>query len=197
VEIYKISEVVPGEHFMISVPCLFRFDLGSRLEIRRSLDEDTVSDHLEISNAISDALSIPEVSGNSNLSTFAAFFDDSLLGQFMTDEGFDLGRYIQSVYIARTVRYENGTEPLLGSLNLARNRSTLLQWIRSSVGPQEIAEGKETSECLLAGTSDTFSGLGLIESARSQIRSIACSEGRKMTMKTKIWSVKNRGRSRD
>jgi hypothetical protein len=156
VEIYKISEVVPGEHFMISVPCVFRLELGSRLEIKRSIDEETVSDHLEISNAISDALATPDISGNSHLSTFVSFFDDSLLGQFITEDGFDLSRYIESVHITRTLRYEDGTEPLLGGLNLPRNRSTLLQWIRSSVDPQAIAEGKEPLSAFWLGPQARF-----------------------------------------
>jgi hypothetical protein len=156
VEIYKISEVEPCEHFMISVPCLFSLNLDSRLEIKRTIDDETLSDHLEISNAISDVLATPDTSGNSHLSTFVAFFDDSVLSKFLTDKGFDLARYLESVHIARTVRYENGTQPLLGSLNLPRNRQILLQWIKSSVESEKRTEQVDPLSAFWLGPQTRF-----------------------------------------
>ncbi|MGA2605881.1 MAG: hypothetical protein ABSH01_00320 [Terriglobia bacterium] len=156
VEIYKISEVEPGEHFQIAVPCTFSLNLGTRLEIKRSIVEEALSDHLEISNAISDALSAPDVSGNSQLSKFAALFDDAVLNRFINNGTFNFSSYVESVHVARSVRYENGTEPLLGSLTLAHNRNILERWIESSVASPEGARQGESKSAFWLGPQSRF-----------------------------------------
>lgn len=156
VEIYKISEVEPGEHYQIAIPCTFSLKLGARPEIKRSIVEETLSDHLEISNAISDALSVPGAFGNAELNKFAALFDDAILSRFIKNEEFDFRSYIEAVHISRSVRYEDGTEPVLGCLTLPNNRNMLTTWIEASIPPQEEARPSESKSAFWLGPQSRF-----------------------------------------
>ena len=156
VEIYKISKVDAGEHFMIPAPCIFSFKLDSQLEIKRSLDEETVADHLEIARAISDVLSVPETSGNAHVGKFIAFFDDPVLSKYLTGQRFEFERYLEGVHVTRTTRYEGGVEPLLGALHLPRNRRTLLQWIKSSFESEARTDQPSALNAFWLGPSTPF-----------------------------------------
>jgi hypothetical protein len=131
VEIYKISEVRAGERFMIPLPCTFSLSSDGRAELVRSIDDQAFGEHLEVSQAISDALSSTEAANNEAVETFIELFDDIVLRRFSTTNGFDLDGYIRSVHVSRTTRYEDDREPILGSLHLPKNRKAVIQWIRS------------------------------------------------------------------
>lgn len=133
VEIYKISEVRAGEKFMIPLPCMFSLSSDGRAEMVRSIDDEVFGEHLEVSQAISDALSSAESSHNEALETFIELFDDDVLRVFNTTDGFDLDGYVRSVHLSRTTRYGDGREPLLGSLHLPKNRQAVIQWLRAQV----------------------------------------------------------------
>jgi hypothetical protein len=156
VEIYKISEVEPGEHFQIAVPCTFSLSLAPRLEVKRSIEEEALSEHLEISNAISDALSNPDLSANSNLGKFAALFDDALLSKFTKAESFNLGDYVENVHLKRTVRYESDVEPMIGNLTLQQNRKILLHWLRSYLEPETGPNPAEPKSAFWLGPHSRF-----------------------------------------
>lgn len=152
-EIYKITEIDPGERFMIPLPCVFHLNFDGRMEIRRGIDDESFGDRLEIAQAISDAISNQDARDNDNFENFVEIFDDELLRGFISKDTFDLRRYVQDVHLNEKATYLNGrVAPILGSLYLPRNEKILLEWIKTWTEIDEDSGAKPLglSACWLA-----------------------------------------------
>jgi hypothetical protein len=130
-EIYKISDVDAGERFNIPLPCIFHVNFDGPTSIQRDIDDESFGDRLEIAEAISDAMAGSDRRTNDNLENFIAIFDDDVLKKYISNETFDLRRYVQDVHLTKAHNYLHGkVTPLLGSLYLKRNAAILQDWLR-------------------------------------------------------------------
>lgn len=133
-EIYKISAVDPGERFSIPLPCIFHLDLDSQASVRREIDDESFGSRLEISEAITDVLANQERGNNESLLAFIRTFDDGLLGRYVSDDAFDLRRYVQDVHLTKVGGYDDGrVTPMLGALHLQRNAALLMERIQAEL----------------------------------------------------------------
>lgn len=126
-EIYKISAVDAGERFSIPLPCVFHLDLEGQVSVRRNIDDESFGSRLEISEAITDALANQDRRNNESLRDFIRLFDDTLLGRYVSNDAFDLRRYVQEVHLTGAASYEDERViPMLGALHLSRNTELIL-----------------------------------------------------------------------
>lgn len=143
-EIYKISAVDAGERFSIPLPCVFHLDLEGKASVRRNIEDESFGSRLEISEAITDALSNHERGRNDSLRDFMRVFDDALLARYVSNDVFDLRRYVQEVHLARTTGYEHAeVTPILGALHLHRNADQVLARVVSEFALQEAPAADE------------------------------------------------------
>lgn len=132
-QIYKISEVAPGEYFTLPLPCNFHLSLEGPVTIRRDIDDDSFAQRREIAEAITDAMSIQERRQNDHLENFIEIFDDEVLRRYCDQEKFDLKQYVMDVHLAQTVHYPlSQVTPIFGSLHLPRNSTRLLEWAKQA-----------------------------------------------------------------
>jgi hypothetical protein len=143
-EIYKISAVDAGERFSIPLPCIFHLDLAGQASVRRNIEDESFGSRLEISEAITDALSNHERGRNDSLRDFMRVFDDVLLTRYVSNDVFDLRRYVQEVHLTRTTGYEHAeVTPILGALHLRRNADQVLARVVSELALQEAPGADE------------------------------------------------------
>ncbi len=137
-EIYKISAVDAGEHFSIPLPCMFYLDLDGQVNIRRDIDNEAFNNRLEISEAITDALSKQERPQNNSFMDFIHYFDYSLFERYVSNDAFDLRRYVQDVHLTRIVCYDNRrVTPLLGAFYLQHNADLIITRLGDEILKQE------------------------------------------------------------
>lgn len=142
-EIYKISAIDAGERFSIPLPCEFQLDLDGQTSLRRDIDDEDFGSRLEIAEAITDALADHEKRGNECLREFIETFDGELLQRYVSDESFDLRRYIQEVHLSRLVRpNDDRVVAMLGAIYLPRNADLLIERIQAalSLAEREVDE---------------------------------------------------------
>ena len=159
-EIYKITDIDPGERFVIPLPCVFNLNLDSRIEIRRQIDDESFGERLEIARAISDAISNQDARDNDNFENFVEIFDDNILRSFISKNTFDLRSYVQEVHLYGKTTYQNGkVVPVLGSLHLARNEKMLLEWVKAWTESDDGVDANPVtlSACWLAPSSRLWS----------------------------------------
>lgn len=150
-EIYKISAVDAGERFSIPLPCVFHLDLEGQASVRRNIEDESFGDRLEISEAITDALSHHERGRNDGLRDFMRVFDDALLARYVSNDVFDLRRYVQEVHLTRTTGYEHSeVVPILGALHLRRNADQVLSRVVSELALQEAPAAAEVDDEVVA-----------------------------------------------
>lgn len=138
-EIYKISAVDAGERFSIPLPCVFHLDLEGQASVRRNIEDESFGSRLEISEAITDALSNHERGRNESLRDFIQVFDDALLARYVSNDAFDLRRYVQDVHLTRATGYEHAeVTPMLGALHLQKNADQVLARVVSELALQEV-----------------------------------------------------------
>ncbi|HEB1543783.1 TPA: hypothetical protein ACQC5M_002618 [Escherichia albertii] len=137
-EIYKISAVDAGEHFSIPLPCMFHLDLDGQINIRRDIDNEAFNNRLEISEAITDALSNQDRPQNNSFMDFIHYFDYSLFERYVSNDTFDLRRYVQDVHLTRVVGYDNRhVTPLLGAFYLQHNADLIITRLGDEILKQE------------------------------------------------------------
>ncbi|ECA7283029.1 hypothetical protein EO268_07570 [Salmonella enterica subsp. enterica serovar Schwarzengrund] len=146
-EIYKISAVDAGEHFSIPLPCMFYLDLDGQVNIRRDIDNEAFNNRLEISEAITDALSKQERPQNNSFMDFIHYFDYSLFERYVSNDAFDLRRYVQDVHLTRIVCYDNRrVTPLLGAFYLQHHADLIITRLGDEILKQEeMLVNKEVS----------------------------------------------------
>ncbi|QLK60346.1 hypothetical protein GE278_05980 [Enterobacteriaceae bacterium Kacie_13] len=145
-EIYKISAVDAGERFSIPLSCVFHLDLEGQVNVRRDIDDEVFSSRLEISEAITDALSNQERPQNDSFEEFIHRFNYSLLRRYILNDAFDLRRYVQDVHLSRIFGYENKeVTPLLGAFHLQNNADLIISKIGEEMLKAEELVTKESS----------------------------------------------------
>lgn len=133
-EIYKISAVDAGERFSIPLPCVFHLDLEGQASVRRDIDDESFGARLEIAEAITDALAHQGRESNERLRDFVGTFDDRLIGRYMSDDTFDLRRYVQDVHLTHGAVYDDArVAPMLGAMYLPRNTGLLLARLKDEL----------------------------------------------------------------
>lgn len=143
-EIYKISAVDAGERFSIPLPCVFHLDLEGQVSVRRNIDDESFDSRLEISEAITDALANQERGNNESLRDFIRIFDDTLLERYVSNDAFDLRRYVQEVHLTRVAGYEDTqVTPMLGALHLQRNADLVLTRLGTELARLEASPSDE------------------------------------------------------
>ena len=133
-EIYKISEVEPGERFYIPLSCRFAIDVKNGTQINRTLSNPSFDNRLEIASAITKALSASAICENPDLDRFERELKDPFLKAYLTGNDLEFTKYIENVHLRPLAKYELDTVPLLGSLDLAPNRALLLSKLEKSSG---------------------------------------------------------------
>lgn len=154
-EIYKISAIDAGERFSVPLPCVFHLDLEGQASVRRDIDDESFGSRLEISEAITDALSNQERGNNESLRDFIQAFDVAILGRYVSGDSFDLRRYVQDVHLTKVAGYDDAqVTPMLGALHLQSNAALLLERIRAELtradqpSPQDSDTGDSSDEDL-------------------------------------------------
>lgn len=144
-EIYKISSVDAGERFSIPLPCVFHLDLSGHPTVVRDIGDESFGNRLEIAEAISDALANQERGTNETLRDFVRTFDDALLGRYVSDDTFDLRRYVQDVHLTKVAGYDDSrVTPMLGALHLQRNAALVLERIRAELASVDQPPSEES-----------------------------------------------------
>ncbi|MGE8158985.1 hypothetical protein ACQKRQ_02390 [Paraburkholderia sp. NPDC080076] len=139
-EIYKISAVDAGERFSIPLPCVFHLDLEGQVSVRRNIDDESFGSRLEISEAITDALANQDRGNNESLRDFIRLFDDTLLGRYVSNDAFDLRRYVQEVHLTGVANYEDARVfPMLGALHLPRNADLVLGRVATELAQLDLS----------------------------------------------------------
>ncbi|MFW0758571.1 hypothetical protein ACN1C3_28290 [Pseudomonas sp. H11T01] len=147
-EIYKISAIDPGERFSIPLSCTFHLDLDGQMSVVRSIDDKSFGSRLEISESITDALANQERGSNESLREFIRIFDDKLLGRYVSDDTFDLRRYVQQIHLTKLGGYDDDrVMPLLGALHLPSNTELLLDRIQAELKRADQAESEDLDVC--------------------------------------------------
>lgn len=137
-EIYKISAIDAGERFSILLSCVFHLDLDGQVSIRRDIDNEAFNHRLEISEAITDALSNQDRPQNDSFIDFIDYFNYPLFERYVSNDTFDLRRYVQDVHLARVVGYDNErVTPLLGAFYLPNNSDLIISKLRSEILKRE------------------------------------------------------------
>lgn len=146
-EIYKISAVDAGERFSIPLPCMFHLDLDGQASVRREIGDENFGSRLEISEAITDALSNQERGNNASLRDFVRIFGDVLLERYVIGDVFDLRRYVQDVHLTKIASYDDSRViPMLGALHLQRNAGLLLERVQAEVARIEQSSAEDDGD---------------------------------------------------
>lgn len=133
IDIYKISDVRSKRLFFL--PVVARVTLNTTAEVVREIDypdEAPEEFRLGIDTAVSDKLRRPLGVQQTLLEEFIERFDDKVIGQFLSKKGLDFVRYIQSVFVEKSVSYRGTTQPVLGNLYMPDNKDVILDWVKSS-----------------------------------------------------------------
>lgn len=163
-EIYKISAVDAGERFSIPLPCVFHLDLDGQVNIRRDIDNEVFKHRLEISEAITDALSNQNRPQNNSFIDFIHHFNDSLFERYVSNDAFDLRRYVQDVHLTRVVGYDTKrVTPLLGAFYLQNNADLILSKIGDEILKQEELLVKKDSALTPDGGSEKMDMVPILE----------------------------------
>ncbi len=154
-EIYKVSAIDAGERFSIPLPCTFHLDLDGQTSLRRDIDDESFGNRLEITEAITDALASHERRGNERLREFIQTFDGTLLQRYVTDESFDLRRYVEDVHLSRLVRpNDDRVVPMLGAMYLPRNAALLTERIKAAMSVADPEMGESPAKVGDSGIED-------------------------------------------
>lgn len=126
---------------------MFYLDLDGQVNIRRDIDNEAFNNRLEISEAITDALSKQERPQNNSFMDFIHYFDYSLFERYVSNDAFDLRRYVQDVHLTRIVCYDNRrVTPLFGAFYLQHNADLIITRLGDEILKQEeMLVNKEVS----------------------------------------------------
>lgn len=173
-QIYKISEVEPGEHFTVPLPCTFHLNFEGPVSIRRDIDDANFGQRREIAEAITDAMAIQERRQNDHLENFIEMFDDEVLRGYCNQEKFDLKQYVMDVHLAQTVHYSlSHVTPIFGSLHLPRNSLRLLEWVKQAQAKLETDEQSQDDAQQATKTKQVLDACWLAPNSRLWSRSRA------------------------
>jgi hypothetical protein len=131
-EIYKISDVDPGDRYYIPLDCTFSIDIEDGIQVDRTLSDVTFDNRLEISSAISKVLSVSEGTENPEIAKFQLSFKDPFLAPYLSGETLDFPRYVQNVHLQPTLRNSNTLIPVIGCLHLAETRSQIAALLKEA-----------------------------------------------------------------
>lgn len=134
IDIYKISNIKSKKLF--EIPLKVTFALSERNEIERMIDydEDATEDfRLAVEAAVSDVLQTTESSQNDWLINFIEHFDDPLLRNYISRNGFEFDKYIREVFDSRSVAYSDSRTPFLGNIYMPNNQEAVLQGISAAM----------------------------------------------------------------
>lgn len=128
-QIYKISDVEPGERFLIPLSCRFGIRVDSGIQIARSLSDTNFDNRLEISEAISESIGGTASADNSAFHQFVELFDDEVMRRYLRNDEMDIVSYIDDVHITQRVNSSEDIVPIIGSLHLPHNKRKLIDAI--------------------------------------------------------------------
>lgn len=129
-EIYKISEMEPGERLSLPLSVTFSISLDGRAELRRSLSDVTLEERIEFSTAISDELAKGTTKKNDGLGALLERFRISIPSDCTTDGKLDLPKYLDYTHVLGKNPFGEEAKPLIGALYLPENRKTIVDTIR-------------------------------------------------------------------
>jgi hypothetical protein len=137
-EIYKISEVEPGERFLIPLSCRFGLRIDGGIQVSRSLSDANFDNKLEIAEAISEALGISATQNGNALDEFCKAFDGVISQDYFESGVFSLSRYVDDVYLRHRITLSAGVTPIIGSLHMAHNRRILIDALKELKLPSPV-----------------------------------------------------------
>jgi hypothetical protein len=129
-EIYKISEMEPGERLSVPLSCTFSISLDGRADIRRSLSDVTLEERIDFSQAISDELSKGTAKSNNGLQRVFERFHINMPADCTAGGAFDLVRYLDYAHVLGKNPYGDDTKPMIGALYLPDNRKVITERIK-------------------------------------------------------------------
>ena len=142
IDIYKISHVKSDRLF--GHPVNVGFFLNEELEVERQINHDeeaATENRLGIEAAVSDALRLPLRLQNNWLADFVERFDDKLIGQFLSQKGFDFQAYVNAVHVQQDASYSGATQPMIGNMYMPLNAARILAALKPSI---PVIEGEGT-----------------------------------------------------
>ena len=146
IDIYKVTHVKSDRLF--GHPIDVGFFLNEELEVERQInhDEESPTAHrLGIESAVSDALRLPLRVQNKWLADFVERFDDKLIGQFLSQKGFDFDGYVSAVHVRQEVSYSGDTQPMIGNMYMPINAARII----AALGPSMPVFDGQTSSVFL------------------------------------------------
>lgn len=171
-EIYKISEMEPGERLSLPLSVTFSVSLDGRAELRRSLTDETLEERIEFSTAVSDEIAKGTTKGNDGLWPILEHFGISMPTDCMTDGQFDLARYLDYTQVLGKNPFGEGAKPLIGALYLAENRKNIVDTIRLQRQINETAGSGPRLELPICWLAPDVSFWSRTNTARSFVRDI-------------------------
>jgi hypothetical protein len=127
--VYSVESVESKRRNYVPVPVSFELDQDGHVE--RRIDEafERIAP-AELQHFVSEQVTaaIPRTLSlaGAGLEEFIDTFDLRLLSQYLTGKKFDMLRYLAEVQVSRSIRYEEGMEPIFGNLYLQENRERIL-----------------------------------------------------------------------
>ncbi len=171
-EIYKISEMEPGERLSVPLSVTFSISLDGRAELRRSLSDVTLEERIDFSTAISDELAKGTRKDNDGLQAVLYRFRITMPNECTTDGNLDLSKYLDNTHVLGKNPYGDETKPLIGALYLPENRKTITDTIRLQREINEATGHGPTLDTPICWLAPSVSFWGRTTAARAFIREI-------------------------
>jgi hypothetical protein len=171
-EIYKISEMEPGERLSLPLSVTFSISLDGRAELRRSLTDVTLEERIEFSTAVSDELAKGTTKQNDGLWPLLERFRISMPTDCTTDGKLDLPKYLDHTQVLGKNPYGEETKPFIGALYLPENRKAIVDTIRLQREINEAAGHGPRLEMPMCWLAPDVSFWGRTTAARAFVRDI-------------------------
>ena len=98
-EIYKISEVDPGERLNLALNCTFRVSLDGQADVSRSFSDLALEQNKELAESISDALGSGTLKSNDGFWELLRVFQTDFKTHFSERSRFDVSSYLDYVHV--------------------------------------------------------------------------------------------------
>ena len=171
-EIYKISEMEPGERLSVPLSVTFSVSLDGRAELRRSLSDVTLEERIDFSTAISDELAQGTQKNNNGLQPLLDRFRITMPNECTTDGNLDLPRYLDYTHVLGKNPFGDDTKPLIGALYLPDNRKTITGMIKLQREINEATGHGPTLNTPMCWLAPDVSFWGRTTAARAFVREI-------------------------
>ena len=183
-DVYKVTKVEARKNFFVPVPMRLRLngENGYIREPQASNPDAPDAFWTAIAEQMPALLPKDDAPLRINFKDFVGIFEDKVMGQFMTLNGFNIDEYLRKVVVERSVSYGTGTEPIFGNLYLPRNRAIVEEWLENAYG-KEGGQGKLFASAIWCAPRYGWWGrTGLLDEAYKRFRNVVCKKGESETL---------------